>query len=133
MKIKTLLCSIALTALLASCTTVQYQYSEARIADANTDVFVIYLPEDVAEDTLKLEKFRHIVADINEAGGKMLLIGESRFHRELLMFVPVIKNNIWLDRPVEMEVLQPAIEKAFTSATGGAKKNGSRMSIRSIL
>lgn len=41
MKIKTLLCSIALTALLASCTTVQYQYSEARIADANTDVFVI--------------------------------------------------------------------------------------------
>lgn len=88
----------------------------------NTDVFVIYLPEDVAEDTLKLEKLRHIVADINEAGGKMLLIGESRFHRELLMFVPVIKNNIWLDRPVEMEVLQPAIEKAFTSATGGAKK-----------
>ena len=41
MKIKTLLCSIALTALLASCTTVQYQYSEARIAEANTDVFVI--------------------------------------------------------------------------------------------
>ncbi len=88
-----------------------------------TDVFVIYLPEDVAEDTVKLEKLKHIVADINDAGGKMVLIGENRFHRELLSFVPVIKDKIWLDRPVEMEVLQPAIEKAFTSTGGnGAKK-----------
>ena len=88
-----------------------------------TDVFVIYLPEDVAEDTVKLEKLKHIVADINDAGGKMVLIGENRFHRELLSFVPVIKDKIWLDRPVEMEVLQPAIEKAFTGTGGnGAKK-----------
>ena len=87
-----------------------------------TDVFVIYLPEDVADDTVKLEKLKHIVADINDAGGKMVLIGENRFHRELLSFVPVIKDKIWLDRPVEMEVLQPAIEKAFTSTGGNRAK-----------
>ncbi len=87
-----------------------------------TDVYVIYLPEDVVEDTVKLEKFKHIVNDINEIDGKMLLIGENRFHRELLSFVPAIKYTTWLDRPVEMETLQPAIEKAYISAGGASGK-----------
>ena len=39
-----------------------------------TDVYVIYLPEDVVEDTVKLEKIKHIEYDINEINGKRLFI-----------------------------------------------------------
>ena len=65
-----------------------------------TDVFIIYLPEDIDQDMAKLESLKRICNDIDEIRGKIILIGESRFHRELQTYVPMIKDRLWLDRPV---------------------------------
>ncbi|MCR5733270.1 MAG: response regulator [Lachnospiraceae bacterium] len=89
---------------------------------SRTDVFVIYLPEDIVGDSLMLEHLKRICRDLDEVGGKMVLIGESRFHRELEEYLPTIANRIWLDRPVEMDALKPAIEKAFAATGSGSKK-----------
>ncbi len=83
----------------------------------DTDVFIAYLPTDLLDDSVKIKTLTNICEMINSAGAKMILIGEAKYHRDLLTFVPVIKGFEWLDRPVEMDVLRPMIEKTI-SGTG---------------
>lgn len=90
-----------------------------RFDDIILDIVIIeilYVPENVVEDPQEQRQFKKIVDIIVEIGGKMLLIGENRFHSELLAILPAIKDKIWLDRPVETEALKLAIEKAFHAA-----------------
>lgn len=80
-----------------------------------TDLFVVYLPGEILEDAVKLENFKKICTAIEGVNGKMLIIGEKKIHEELLSIVPAIRTCPWIDRPVDMEVLCPAIDKAIAS------------------
>ena len=78
-----------------------------------TDLFIAYLPTDIVDDKKKTESLDRICTLIKESDGRLLLIGEKKYNRELTEAVPAIEDYIWLDRPVEIDVLKPAIEKAI--------------------
>jgi len=88
------------------------------------DLFLLYLPADVLEKLDQLEKLTYICDQVKKSGRNMILIGETKDHAELQQKHPIINDFAWLDRPIEMDVLQPAIENAIEgkTVTGGKKR-----------
>ena len=80
-----------------------------------TDLFLSYLPADIMEDEDKRESLKDICRLLNESDSKMITIGEGKYRGDLKMAVPEIEKYLWLDRPVEMDVLINAIEETIAA------------------
>ena len=78
-----------------------------------TDLFITYLPDDIMDSALKKESLARICELMDESYGKMIIIGEGKYLDELMAAVPAVKNYTWLNRPVEMNVLEPAIKSVL--------------------
>ncbi len=75
-----------------------------------TDLFITYLPDDIMDSALKKDSLSRICELMDESYGKMIIIGEGKYLAELMSAIPAVKNHTWLNRPVEMNVLEPAIK-----------------------
>ena len=80
-----------------------------------TDVFLTYLPADIMEDEDKRESLEHVCKLLNDNDCKMITIGESKYRGDLKMAVPELDKYLWLDRPVEMDVLTRAIDETIAA------------------
>ncbi len=98
-------------------------FEKIRDMSGCTDMFLLYLPGNIVEMKDKLEELTYICDKINRSGRSMIIIGEEKDREELFDKVPVIGDYTWVNRPVEMDILQPAIENAFgISGLSGYKK-----------
>ncbi len=98
-------------------------FEKIRDLSGVTDLFLLYLPGDAADQLDQLEKLTYICSLVKKGGRSMILIGEPKDHPELLQKLPDISGFGWLNRPVEMDVLLPAIENAIAGkAVSGGKK-----------
>lgn len=86
------------------------------------DVFIIYLPEEITDDAMRVETLKKITGTIRESGNGMILIGEQSIHSEVMREVPGIKDCVWLNRPVDMSTLKAEIEKATAAEASAAEK-----------
>jgi CheY-like chemotaxis protein len=82
-----------------------------------TDVFIVYLPNEIVENCVDRESLTYIRDKVSKAGKPMVLIGEAKFRLDLYKKVSDIDHYIWLDRPVEMDALKTAMEKALSGET----------------
>ena len=73
--------------------------------------FIMYLPDDIMSDKIKQKKLLEIAGTIKGGGSKMVLIGEQRYHQELLMAMPEMAYYHWFNRPIEIETFAPELEK----------------------
>lgn len=90
-----------------------------------TDLFITYLPDDIMDNRLKRESLNRICELMDASYGKMIMIGESKYVGDLISAIPAIKNYTWLNRPVEMSVLEPAIKDTIAGkrpVVAGEKK-----------
>lgn len=87
-----------------------------------TDLFILYLPSDIVDKGDKLTVLSFICDKVNKSGRNMIIIGEEKDHDDLFNKVPVIGDYAWLDRPIEMESLRPAIENAVSGIGAESEK-----------
>ena len=82
-----------------------------------TDLFIMYLSENTKENKDQYTALQEILHVIAERHQTMIVIGEKMYHEALSNEIPELKNYVWLDRPLDLEVLKMEMEKAVTSKT----------------
>ncbi|MCR5674224.1 MAG: response regulator [Lachnospiraceae bacterium] len=87
---------------------------------ANTDLFLLYLPNDMSGDFSTQKSMEQICEMVKKGGRNLILFGEKKYHEELSDNVPIINDFDWYDRPVPADMLGPAIQKAVLE-TGSEK------------
>ncbi|MCR5223460.1 MAG: response regulator [Lachnospiraceae bacterium] len=75
-------------------------------------VFIVYLPNDIIEDHEKQKILSGAIGEILEAGRAVLFIGEDSFHKDFFEIFSEVNDSIWINRPVDMDTLQKAVEDA---------------------
>lgn len=83
----------------------------------NTDLFVLYLPKDSKTDEEEEMTFHMLlqVCDVMQTYKKsMVLIGEKDYRNNLMAVHPLIRESEWVDRPVNMNVLELAVARALS-------------------
>jgi len=93
--------------------TIEDKFSEVEIYQHKADMFIYYLPVDVFDDPVALRE-HNIVKNLSiMCEKKLILIGEKRNHESYGIEVPAIASRIWISRPIDMGLLEDAIEKVF--------------------
>ncbi len=78
-------------------------------------LILIYLPGDILDDGAKGAVLQNICKLMSERDQKLILIGENKYHDGLASAHPGIKDFTWLDRPVDMDVLEQTVIKGIRS------------------
>ena len=86
-----------------------------------TDLLLFYLPGDLYDDASKKAKFLKLCSLITLKKKKMILIGEAKYHDELLKEHTELREYTWMNRPVDMKALENRVESALTPTTEAAK------------
>ncbi len=96
----------------------------ARIRDlaGSTDLFLLYLPSNITDNRDKLDEMGYICGKVNDSGRSMIIIGEETDHDSLFRLMPVIGDYTWINRPIEMDLLRPAIDNAIMGPEAAADK-----------
>lgn len=79
----------------------------------SADVYIIYLPGEIADEAGKMETLKRITGTLAENGKHMILIGEQSSHSDVMREVPEIGGFAWLNRPVDFGSLKAEVEKGF--------------------
>ena len=88
----------------------------------NTDLFLIYLPGDILEESAERKNLEIMCDTILKAGKKVIILGEKKNRSELSHLVPVVDSCFWLDRPVDNDTLSSTVKKALKGELTGAKR-----------
>ena len=80
---------------------------------AGSDLFIFYLPADIADDKGKLAEYTRVCANVWNLGKNMLIMGEKKYHTDLVNAQPVTGDFIWLDKPVDNETLMREVDRAM--------------------
>ena len=81
------------------------------------DLFIMYLSENTKENKDEYTALQEVLHVIGESHQTMIVIGEKSYHEALSSEIPELKNYVWLDRPLDLEVLKSEMEKAVSSKT----------------
>ena len=101
---------------------IKEEFDKLKDLSVTTDLFLLYLPAEIAEKPDMREKLNYICDKLKNCVG--IMIGEANDHSPLALKVPAVSDFIWLDRPIEMDDLTSYIDKAITGelAPGGKKR-----------
>lgn len=101
---------------------IKEDFDRLKDLSVTTDLFLLYLPAEIAEKPDMREKLYYICDKLKNCAG--IMIGEANDHSPLALKVPAVSDFIWLDRPIEMDDLTSYIDKAITGelAPGGKKR-----------
>ena len=93
-----------------------------------TDLFLFYLPGDLYDDQVKKVKMQHLIELLSIKNKPVILLGESKFHDEMRVDIPKIKDFAWLNRPIDMKALEDTLE-SLLSGEGVKKETKKRILI----
>ena len=99
---------------------IKEEFDRLRDISVTTDLFLLYLPADIAEKPDMREKLNYICDKLKNCVG--IMIGEAKDHSPLVLKVPAVSDFIWLDRPIEMDDLTSYIDKAITGELAPGRK-----------
>ena len=97
-------------------------FAKIRDLAGSTDLFLLYLPSDIADNREKMDEMGYICGKVNDSGRGMIIIGEEKDHDSLFRLMPVIGDYAWINRPIEMDLLRPAIDNAIMGPEAAADK-----------
>ena len=98
------------------------EFDKIKDLASSTDLFLLYLPANMSDNEDMLEKLTYVCDKVNTTGRSMILIGEQKDRNDLFKKVPLIGDYTWVDRPIEMDVLRPAIENAILGPGASGEK-----------
>ncbi len=87
---------------------------------ADTTVFIVYLPNGIAEHRGDLAQLSQIYDTVQGSGRSLILVGEKNDRAPLMRENPLLEHCVWIDRPVKMDDLVLAAEEAVKA--GGKKR-----------
>ncbi len=110
-------------------------FERIRDLSSTTDLFLLYLPSSVSDKLDMLEKLNYIIKRVTDNGRSLILVGEAGERVELAKKMPQIQDFTWVDRPIEMDILRPAIEEAIAGpgASGSSSAGGTAGGKKRIL
>ena len=85
---------------------------------------LIYLPDEITEDKIELTTLTELTGIIIKSDNNMILIGEKRYHNELIQKLPLLNKYKWLDRPIDINLIGQIVKDEInkTSNTEDKKK-----------
>ncbi len=88
------------------------------------NLFLFYLPNDIASDVAKIEKFAKVCAKINTYGKNMVILGEKKDRKDIMNGRYGADDFVWLDRPVDIKNLVNEMKVAMARpvVTGDKKR-----------
>ena len=86
------------------------------------ELCLFYLPGDIADDIVKKKVLQHITEVASDRQQKLIIIGEKKYHDDLNTEIPILGKYTWLDRPVDMKVLEDTVFKVINTAVSTEKK-----------
>ena len=95
---------------------------EAKRLGGRVALMLFYLPADIMDDRVKLKALQGISDTVKERKQKMVLIGEDKYRSELLREVPELKTHPWIERPVDLDVLENTVIKEINRQEVSDKK-----------
>ncbi len=78
-----------------------------------TDLFILNLPNKVADDTKEIKTLVHLCEQITSSSKRIIVVGEKELWEDLGKIFPGICKFMWVYRPVEMDALENAVEKVM--------------------
>ena len=70
---------------------------------SNVSLFIFYLPADITDESDEMKILSRMTEKIIGWGNNMIIVGEKKYHSDLLEMLPEIRPFDWVDRPVDME------------------------------
>lgn len=80
-----------------------------------TDVFILYFSEQILQSQSEFMNFATILHSLRLAEKKAVMVGEERDHDAMSKGIPDLRNNIWVDRPLNMDAFMEIVEDPKTS------------------
>ncbi|MCR5627795.1 MAG: response regulator [Lachnospiraceae bacterium] len=80
---------------------------------SETDLFIIYLPDGISDDSYRIKVLQEVCETIMGAVGKMIIIGAKKEHEGVKKRVPHVNNFKWIDLPLDMEYLCNCVSDIF--------------------
>lgn len=84
-------------------------------------LFIVYLPEELLANSAGILSLEGIHSILEDAGKKMIVIGEKKAHDDFFKAVPELKKHFWMNRPIDKDMLIQMIRKVLKSK---GKKEG---------
>ena len=78
-------------------------------------VVVFYLPGDIMDDMVKRGQMEKMIKVVRDRGRNAVIIGEAKYHNDLVAAIPWISDYTWFDRPVDMNKFADAVEYNLTA------------------
>ena len=104
-------------------TTLTDNFDEISYLAKDTSLFILYLPSDMYSDGVKMMELERICNQIKSGGRAMIVIGEKKDYDDYMGAIPMLRDYVWLDRPVDMDKLGNIVYKVIESgATVSEKK-----------
>ncbi len=104
-------------------TTVTDQLEDrVRLLAGHTHLFIFYLPADITGNNARKKNLHLISETVMEKGRSMILIGDKQQYDDLSGEVPIIRDHLWLNRPVDMALLEETVEKAVSNTGSAGEK-----------
>ncbi|MCR4715588.1 MAG: response regulator [Lachnospiraceae bacterium] len=91
------------------------EFERVKAWAATTDLFILYLSGEIAEDRVKKKQLTEFCNTIINAESKLIVIGEANYHEKLLEVIPQFSTFTWLNRPVDLEILPDTIESVIAT------------------
>ena len=98
-------------------------FEKIRDLSGSTNIFILYLPGDVADKLEALERMSYVIGQVEKSGKNLILIGEAKDQSGLFKKLPSASKYAWLNRPVDTDALNAAIDSVIEGKpVAGAKK-----------
>ena len=78
---------------------------------SNVSLFIFYLPADIMDDSDEMKILSQMTEKIIGWGNNMIIVGEKKYHDDLVERLPEIRPFDWVDRPVNMGSFCQLVEK----------------------
>ena len=107
-------------------TTVKPETDLLQAVSSEIDLFVLYLPKDSKNREEEESMFQMLlqVCDVMLTYKKtMVLIGEKSYRDNLMQVHPLLGECEWVDRPVDMRMLEIAVDSALGGGKAAVKKH----------
>ena len=97
---------------------------EDRVRDmaAHTDLFLFYLPSDILSDKAKKRTLHMICETVEDQEGNLILLGDQKDYDDLSRELSVIRGHLWLDRPIDMKLLEETVTRVLSKGKAGKKR-----------
>lgn len=95
---------------------------DARMHAGKAGLFIVYLPDDITENLAESKVMLELCELLASSQQRSIVIGENKYHQELVSSIPSLENYPWIDRPVDMDNLCKIVEEELSGKKAAVNK-----------